>query len=141
MVSLDSTVFIQIINFLFLIWALNTVLYKPIRKILSQRKEKISGLEDGIDLSEKGALEKDQALKLGIKAAREKGNREKEAHENSARQEELKLIEKINEKGRADLAEVRERIVRETEQARQALLKEVDGFAAEISRRILGRAV
>lgn len=141
MVSLDSTVFIQIINFLFLIWALNTVLYKPIRKILSQRKEKIAGLEDGIDLSEKGALEKDQALKLGIKAAREKGNREKEAHENAARQEELKLIEKINEKGRADLAEVRERIVRETEQARQALLKEVDGFAAEISRRILGRAV
>jgi len=141
MVSLDSTVFIQIINFLFLIWALNTVLYKPIRKILSQRKEKISGLEDGINLSEKGALEKDQALKLGIKAAREKGNREKEAHETAARQEELKLIEKINEKGRADLAEVRERIVRETEQARQALLKEVDGFAAEISRRILGRAV
>jgi F-type H+-transporting ATPase subunit b len=141
MVSLDSTVFIQIINFLFLIWALNTVLYKPIRKILSQRKEKISGLEDGIDLSEKGALEKDQALKLGIKAAREKGNQEKEAHENAARQEELKLIEKINEKGRADLAEVRERIVRETELARQALLKEVDGFAAEISRRILGRAV
>jgi len=141
MVSLDSTVFIQIINFLFLIWALNTVLYKPIRKILSQRKEKISGLENGIDLSEKGALEKDQALKLGIKAAREKGNREKEARENEARQEELKLIEKINEKGRVDLAEVRERISRETEQARKALLKEVDGFAAEISRRILGRAV
>jgi F-type H+-transporting ATPase subunit b len=141
MVSLDSTVFIQVINFLFLIWALNTVLYKPIRKILSQRKEKIAGLEDGIDRSEQGAIEKDQALKLGIKAAREKGNREKEVLENEARQEEIKLIEKINEKGRADLAEIRERIVRETEQARKALLKEVDGFAAEISRRILGRAV
>jgi F-type H+-transporting ATPase subunit b len=141
MVSLDSTVFIQVINFLFLIWALNTVLYKPIRKILSQRKEKIAGLEDGIDRSEQGAIEKDQALKLGIKAAREKGNREKEVLENEARQEEIKLIEKINEKGRADLAEIRERIVRETEQARKTLLKEVDGFAAEISRRILGRAV
>lgn len=141
MVSLDSTVFIQVINFLFLIWALNTVLYKPIRKILAQRKEKITGLEDGIDRSEQGVVEKDQALKLGIKAAREKGNLEKEAHENEARLEELKLIEKINEKARADLAEVRERIAREADQARQILLKEVDGFAAEISRRILGRAV
>lgn len=141
MVSLDSTVFIQIINFLFLIWALNAVLYKPIRSILSQRKEKIAGLEEGIDRSEQGVVEKDQALKLGIKAAREKGNREKEAHENEARQEELKLIEKINEKARADLAEVKERIAREADQARQALLNEVDGFAAEISRRILGRAV
>ncbi|MDA8403804.1 MAG: ATP synthase F0 subunit B [Desulfobacteraceae bacterium] len=141
MVSLNSTVFIQIINFLFLIWALNIVLYKPIRNILSQRKEKIAGLEDGIDRFQQGALEKDQAYKLGIKAAREKGNREKEAHENEARQEEIKLIEKINEKARADMAEVRERVVRETDQARQALLKEVDGFAAEISRRILGRTI
>jgi len=141
MVSLDSTVFIQIINFLFLIWALNTVLYKPIRKILSQRNEKISGLEEGIERSGQGAIEKDMALKLGIKEAREKGNREKEALENEARQEEMQLIEKINEKARADLAEIRERIVRETEHARQLLLKEVDGFAAEISRRILGRTV
>ena len=141
MVSLDSTVFIQIINFLFLIWALNAVLYKPIRNILSQRKEKIAGLEVGIDQFSQGAVQKDQALKLGIKEAREKGNREKEALENEARQEEIKLIEKINEKARGDLAEIRERIVRETDQARKALLKEVDGFAAEISRRILGRAV
>lgn len=141
MVSLDYTVFIQIINFLFLIWALNTVLYKPIRNILSQRKEKISGLEEGIDRSEQGAVEKDQAFKMGIKAAREKGNREKEAYENEARQEELKLIEQINEKARADLAAVKEKVARDAEQARQALLKEVDGFATEISRRILGRAV
>jgi F-type H+-transporting ATPase subunit b len=124
-----------------LIWALNTVLYKPIRNILSQRKEKIAGLEVGIDQFSQGAVQKDQALKLGIKEAREKGNREKEALENEARQEEIKLIEKINEKARGDLAEIRERIVRETDQARKALLKEVDGFAAEISRRILGRTV
>ena len=141
MVSLDSTVFIQIINFIFLIWALNTVLYKPIRNILSQRKQKIAGLEEGIDQFSQSAVQKDQALKLGIKEAREKGNREKEALENAARQEEIKLIEKINEKARGDLAEIRERIVRETEQARKTLLKEVDGFAAEISRRILGRTV
>ena len=53
----------------------------------------------------------------------------------------LKLIEKINEKARVDLAEIRETIVRETEEARQSLLKEVDHFAEDISRRILGRAV
>lgn len=141
MVSLNSTVFIQIINFLFLIWALNTVLYNPIRRILSQRNEKITGLEKGIDKSENDALEKDLALKSGIKQARENGLKEKEALENEARAEEVKIIEKINEKARADLAEIREKIVKEAEEARLALLKEVDGFAEEISRRILGRAV
>jgi len=141
MVSLDSTVIIQIINFLILIWALNTVLYKPVRRILSQRNEKISGLENGIDQSEQNATEKDLALKSGIKQARENGLREKEAFENEGRAEEKKIIEKINDKARADLAEIRERIAQEAKEARQALLKEVDGYAEEISRRILGRAV
>jgi F-type H+-transporting ATPase subunit b len=141
MVSLNATVFIQIINFLVLIWALNTVFYKPIRRILSQRNEKISGLEKGIDKFEHDAVEKDLALKSGIKQARENGLRNKEALEAEAREEEKKIIEKINEKARADLEEIRAKITREAESARMALLKEVDGFADDISRRILGRAV
>ena len=141
MVNLDYTVFIQIINFLFLIWALNTVMYRPIRQILSQRNEKITGLENSIDESENNALEKDRELKSGIREARENGVREKEALENEARAEEMKMLEKINEKARADLAEIREKITKEADDARQALLKEVDSFAEEISQRILGRAV
>ncbi len=140
MVSVDGSVIIQIINFLILIWALNAVLYKPIRRILSQRNEKISGLSIGIEQSEQGAVEKDLALKTGIKQARENGLRDKEALEREARQEETKLIEKINEKARMDLADIRERIAREVEEARLALLKEIDGYAEDISRRILGRA-
>lgn len=141
MVSIDGTLFIQIINFLFLIWALNIVLYKPIRRILLQRNDKVNGLEEGIERFEQDALEKDQALASGIKEARGKGLKEKAAFEDEGRAEESKLIEKINEKARVDLAEIRERIALETEEARQALLKEVDNFAEDISRRILGRAV
>ena len=36
----DASVIIQIINFLFLIWVLNLIIFKPIRNILIQRKEK-----------------------------------------------------------------------------------------------------
>ena len=140
MVSVDGSVIIQIINFLILIWALNAVLYKPIRRILSQRNEKISGLSSGIEQSEQDAVEKDLALKTGIKQARENSLRDKEALESDARQEETKLIEKINEKARVDLADIRERIAREVEEARLALLEEIDGYAEDISRRILGRA-
>ena len=49
MVSIDGSLIIQIVNFIFLIWILNVVLYKPIRKVLIQRKEKIAGLEQKID--------------------------------------------------------------------------------------------
>jgi uncharacterized sodium:solute symporter family permease YidK len=41
----DWTVAIQLANFLLILWILNRLLYRPIRNILRQRKEKIDGLE------------------------------------------------------------------------------------------------
>ncbi len=142
MVSIDPVALvIQIVNFLVLIWALNQVLYKPIRQIIAQRNEKVNGLEKNISRFEQDALDKDQALKAGIKEAREKGLKEKEAYEGQARQEEMKLIEQINEKARADLTQIREKITQEAQDARKSLQQQIESFADEISRKILGRAV
>ena len=55
MVSIDGSLFIQIANFIFLILVLNMVLFKPIRKVLVQRQEKISGLEKDIETADKDA--------------------------------------------------------------------------------------
>jgi len=141
MISIDGSVFIQIINFLFLIWILNLVLYKPIRNIIIQRKEKISGLEADIGTAETKAVEQDQAFANGIKQARAKGLQEKEALLQSATDEEKEIIGKINERAQAELAKVREQIAGEADNAREALLKDVDDFAGAISEKILGRAV
>jgi len=141
MVDINVTLIIQIVNFLILILALNHFLYKPIRNILAQRKGKISGLEESVKQAEENVVKKDSALESGLKKAREKGLKEKDECENTAHQEEIKLIEKINEKARTDLAEIREKVSHETQSVRSALLKEIDSFADEISRKILGRAV
>ena len=55
----DWTVGIQIINFLVILWILNLILYRPIRNILRQRKEKIDGLETSIETYSEDAQEKD----------------------------------------------------------------------------------
>jgi F-type H+-transporting ATPase subunit b len=140
-VTPDGSTFIQIINFVFLIWVLNVLLYKPIRKILAQRKEKIDGLELSIETSDKDAEEKDAAFAAGIKEARANGFKEKEALMQEASDEEKKIIAEINSKAQAELAEVREDIKKEAEVARESLKKEVDNFANQIFLKILGRAV
>ena len=137
----DGSTFIQIINFVFLIWVLNILLYRPIRKIIAQRKEKIEGLELSIETSDKDALEKDEAFVAGIKEARARGFKEKEALMQEAADEEKKIIAGINSKAQAELAEVREKIKSEAEVAREALQNEVDNFANLICQKILGRAV
>ena len=140
MISLDGSLFIQIINFLFLIWALNVVLYKPIRNILIQRKEKITGLEQSIDASNIDIKEKDDAFISGLKEARAKGMGEKDALIQVATDEEKMIIEKINQKAQADLAEVREKVAKDAEGVRVSLQEELDDIAIAISHKILGRA-
>ncbi len=140
MVSMDGSLFIQIVNFIFLIWILNVVLYKPIRKVLIQRKEKITGFEQSIDTTEKDVKERDDAFKDGIKDARVKGLNEKGVLLQEAGDEEKKIIEEINKRAQANLAEVRKKVAKDVHVASESLQQELDSFANSIGEKILGRA-
>ncbi len=141
MVSLDYSIIIQIANFLILIWVLNMILYNPIRRILSQRKEKFSGLEQDIDALSKEARQQDKAYDSGVRAARSKGKKQKDAMMEAALAEEKKVLEKINAQAQKDLAEVKNKIAKDADQVRSALQNQVDDFAGAITQKILGRAV
>lgn len=139
MIKVDVSVFIQIVNFLFLIWALNIILYKPIRKVLLERKERIGGLEQSIENFNINAQKKEDAFASGIKDARSKGQIEKELLLSAAQNEEKQLLEKINKKAQDDLSQMRDKIAKEAESVRGSLQNEVDVFANAISQKILGR--
>lgn len=137
----DKSLLVQIVNFLFLIWALNLILYRPIRNILIQRKEKVTGLEQGIEVLSQDAKEKDEAYSDGLKEARARGLEKKGVLLQEASVEEGKIIEKINQKAQADLAKVKEKIAIDVENVRSSLQQELDVFAKAIGEKILGRAV
>ena len=141
MINLNVSVFVQIINFVFLIVVLNIVLYKPIRKVLRQRKEKVTDLEQGIELSDRSAQEKDDTYLSGIKEARARGRREKEERLQLAVEEEKVIVDRINQKAQQEMETVRTQIARDVEGVREALQNEIDAFADAIKQKILGRAV
>ncbi len=140
MVDINWTVIPQIINFLILIFALNIVCYKPIRKILLERKAKVEGLTVNIDSATRESDEKDKAFGIGIREARAKGQKEKEALMQTAADEEKVIVGKIMDKAREDMAEVKAQIAKDTGEVKAALEKEVDTFADAITQKILGRA-
>ena len=137
----DVSLLFQIANFLFLIWAMNMILYKPIRKILRERKEKIETFETTIATFDQDIQEKDQAFIRGQKAARAKGLEEKEALMQEAGEEENKIIADVNAKAQQELAEVQNQIKADVDVARVSLQEKIDEFANDISQKILGRAV
>lgn len=135
------TTIIQAANFIILIFILNIVLYRPIRNILIQRKAKIEGLEQNVENASSDLAEKEATYAAGIREARKKGLKEKDALVNAATDEEKAIIDKINAEALAELHAVKEKVAKEVDVARDALLKEVDSFANEIGAKILGRAV
>jgi F-type H+-transporting ATPase subunit b len=137
----DWTLWVQIANFLLIVWVLNIVLFKPIRNILIQRKEKVTSLEQNIDTSDKEAKGKNEAFDSGIRDARAEGLSEKNNLLNEAADEEREIVDKINQKAQADLAEVRKKIAKDAEVVRTSLQQEIDTFASAIGEKILGRAV
>ena len=141
MIKVDGSLFVQIANFLVLIWLLNIILYKPIRNVLIKRNEKVKGLEQNIDMFKRDAQEREDAFANGLKAARVKGLKEKEALLSTASEEEKSIIAEINQKAQTNLAEVRAKITKDTEAVRKSLQQEIDEFASAIGKKILGRTV
>jgi F-type H+-transporting ATPase subunit b len=140
MVDINWTVFPQIANFLILILILNMVCFKPIRKILLERKAKVDGLQQGIEGIRQETDERNQAFGKGVKEARAKGQKAKEAMLQEAAEEEKAIIVKINDKAREEMAGVKAKIAKDMQAAMAALEKEVDSFADAITQKILGRA-
>ncbi len=136
----DGSTLIQLINFLVLLWILNLVFYKPIRTILIQRKEKVDGLKEGVDKLANDEVEKDNAFKDGLKEARSKGLKEKDALIEQASVEEKEIIGKINKEAQAKLVEIKKQVSEEIGKARVELEKDIGNYAKDIGEKILGRA-
>lgn len=141
MISVDISLFIQMANFIFLIFILNAILYRPIRNMLIERKKKIQGYEEDIGAFQRGAAESEETFQAKISEAKMKGVHEKETLKQAGQEEEKRLISEINQKAQADLETVRAQIAKDAEDARRRLKAEIKAFSAAIAEKILGRAV
>lgn len=137
----DWTLFLQMGNFILLIFVLNAILYKPIRQILIERKKKIQGYKEGIETLQQDASESEKSFQANISEARQQGVREKEALKQTGQEEEKQITDEINRKAQAELEAVRAQIVKDAENARRGLEKEIEVFSGTIVEKILGRAV
>ncbi|MCA1792624.1 MAG: ATP synthase F0 subunit B [Desulfotignum sp.] len=136
----DISLVYQMINFLILLFVLNLLLYKPIRKVLLERKAKMQGLENGVEKASADLASQEESYKSGLRQARSEGVKKKEAFEEEGSKQEREIIEQINKKAQANLAQIKQQVADETEQARKALESDVDVFANAIGEKILGRA-
>jgi len=138
-ISVDITLIIQFVNFIILMIILNMVLYRPLRRVLQQRQQTISGKQQAATDLEGQIEEKMNRYQQQLQEAKLKGNQERTALRQAALEEEAKTLGAAQQEASAQLQTIKERVAGEASAARDALKNETEALAGEIASKILGR--
>jgi F-type H+-transporting ATPase subunit b len=139
MIELDWTLFVQIVNFLLLVYLLNLVLFRPLRQGLKARQAEITSFEGDIaqlSADEQGLLTQVQE---NLTDARRQGLGQREGLRQEGSQAEASLLEKVKQEVDAEWAKVEKKIKEDMGKARKALQAQAQEFAQALAAKIIGR--
>jgi len=141
MLKIDYTLFIQIANFLFLLFVLNLFLYRPIRRILEQRLEKVRTFEGMIADFQNSAARYAKELEERSAATNKEGIREKESLRSDGLDGEKGMLREATSSATERIEQARKDIDNKALEARQVLETQLDAFSRELAEKILRRTV
>lgn len=132
---------IQLLTFLLALWVLQRFAFKPIMKVMDERRETI---EKGVNLGDemkKERAELEAEVSKQLKKARAQADEIIAGAEETAREAAAASEAKTQAKADAILKEAESRIVQETTRARKKLEGELVGLVAEATEAIIDEKV
>lgn len=141
MINIDIVFLFQVVNFLVLLFLLNILLYKPIRKALSDRETEVAAsrertLSVDLEVQEKMARYEEKLREVKAGAAEERNLTLREA-----RAEESRILEAARSDASESLTEIRGAIRTEAAKAETYLRNQAESLSRVISEKILGRSL
>ena len=141
MIDINITLLIQMANFLILLFLLNLILYRPIRRIIEKRNQVIDDFTTTIDSMTKSAQEAMNTFAQKIREARVQGAANVQMLKDEAQEAESKLIAEKNQEGQARISQVRKQLESEIQETRGKLQAQVQAFSLAVAEKILGRSI
>jgi F-type H+-transporting ATPase subunit b len=132
---------IQMINMVVLMFLLNGVLYKPVKKILKERSEKMQGMQNDVAKFEENARLRQEEVDAKMSKASGKAKAALDAaraEAQAAGDEKMASIKaEVDQFKEKQLADINTQI----DTAQTELKANLDGFATDMASKILGRAL
>ena len=141
MLDPNYTLFIQIANFLILLFLLNIFLFKPIRGILAKRNEEESGLQSSIDDYQTRADQNEKGVEEGKVQARKEGVIEKDGLKGQGTEKEQGIVRDAMSAAEEKIGNARKDVDAKMADVRKSLEDQVAVFSNELAEKILGRSV
>lgn len=141
MVNLDYTIWIQMFNFLFLIFLLNVFLYKSILKIIGKRNQQLQDSDEEVKELNQTIEQKIAEYEEKVRQARIEAIDQKNEIEQTGSEEGGKIIEEAKSKISQMIQELHGKIEKEMDEARDFLKKQSLNTSIEIAEKVLGRSI
>ena len=141
MLNIDGTMFLQIANFLVLLFILNLILFRPIRRVLAQREEEMNSRQKTIDDFQGQAEKNERGIEEGVVQARKEGYAEKEALKSHGLEEEKAILQEAGAGVEQKLSAAKKEIETKIAVAREALEGQIASVSDELAQKILGRSI
>jgi F-type H+-transporting ATPase subunit b len=139
MIQIDWTVGAQLVTFLVLVFLLNMVLFRPIRKALKDRQARMAAEEAAINLMETQGQELYSETKDKLAAARREGVGARESLKQEGSEAEAALLEETKREVDQGWSKVEQQIKEDVGKARKALQAQIQSIAQSLASKILGR--
>jgi len=139
MIELNWTLGALIINFLLLVFLLNLVLFRPIRRILKERQAKLDAQAADIGLMQTQGQGLASEIKEKLAAARREGAGAREALKQEGAAAETALLAEVKRETALEWSRVEQQIKDDLTRARKALKAQIQSFAQLLASKILGR--
>jgi F-type H+-transporting ATPase subunit b len=140
-INLDLSFVIQFFNFLVLVLLLNVLLYRPIRKVLADRADQISGAKAKAVEVDRDVQEKMSLYEARLREVKTKAGEERAAMVKDAQAEEAVLVEKARMEAADSLATIRNRVAGEAAAAKELLKVQARSLSLDICEKVLGRSL
>ncbi|OPX20972.1 MAG: hypothetical protein BZ151_01215 [Desulfobacca sp. 4484_104] len=141
MIELNWTLYVQIVNFLLLVFVLNQVLFRPIRGALRDRQARIMGFEGDIASLTENHQQVEGTIQAELTTARKSGIEKREMIKKEGSDAESSLLERVKKEADAEWEHMEKKIKEDMAKAREALKPQAQSFALELAAKILGRAM
>jgi len=140
-IELNLAFFVQLINFGILVLVLNIFLYKPIRKVLADRRQVVDGAREKAAEVDLEVQEKMALYEVRLRDAKAVAAERRTESLKQAQAEETSVLEKARTEAAASLGTIRDRVAKEAADARVLLKQQAELLSVDISEKILGRSL
>ncbi|HPQ59887.1 MAG TPA: ATP synthase F0 subunit B [Syntrophales bacterium] len=141
MVELNSSLWIQMVNFLVMIFVLNVLLYKPVLGVLERRKKHLQDLDEEVTSLDRTVKEKEAAYEEKLRQARQQAMTEREGVRKEASEEAKVVMDQARGEISTMMDALKTRMDAEMKEAKAVLKSQAEKISLEISEKVLGRTI